>query len=276
MERNKQLPSDERMFQKLKSLGALCEGHFVYTSRKHGSKYINKDAAYPHPFAMNAFCEHIAIQFSGLVSGLELDSKDHGIQVVAAPVIGGVVLAQLIAFHLSRRSAGREVFAVYAEREERLIAKPMIFGPTSMKLSYSYVGDGCGAVNIPDNNIEISPGDELVLKLNSFVFKRGFGKFLEGGKKVLIVEDILTTGGTAKKVVEAARKSGGEVIGVSALCNRGGVTKEAIGDVPELFSLTNVQMDAFPEDECPLCKNEIPVNTEIGHGKEFLSRSEQK
>lgn len=67
---------------------------------------------------------------------------------------------------------------------------------------------------------------EQALDGNKFVIKRGYDK-LVFGKSVLIVEDILNTGGSVRKVVEAVRRTGGRVVAVAAfLCNRGCVTKK--------------------------------------------------
>lgn len=106
---------------------------------------------------------------------------------------------------------------------------------------------------------------------SSFVVKRGYDK-LVAGKRVLVVEDVLTTGGSAKKVVEATRTIGGNVIGLGVLCNRGGITAEDVADVPRLFALTNVSLDAYDEADCPLCAAGVPINTDVGKGREFLAR----
>ncbi len=102
------------------------------------------------------------------------------------------------------------------------------------------------------------------------IFKRGYDKLVPG-KKVLVVEDVPTTGGSARKVVEAVRRLNGKVIGVGVLCNRGQITPEDVGGVPVLFALTNVQMDAFSEDKCPLCKEGVPINIVVGKGREYLA-----
>ena len=103
----------------------------------------------------------------------------------------------------------------------------------------------------------------------------GYDKFLPG-RRVLVVEDVLTTGGSAKKVVELARAAGGKVIGLGVLCNRGGVTPHDVGDVPQLFALTNIPLEVWMEGDCPLCKQGVPVNTDIGKGREFLARQRAK
>lgn len=104
-----------------------------------------------------------------------------------------------------------------------------------------------------------------------FIIKRGYDKLI-AGKNVLVVEDLTTTGGSVKKVVEAVRAAGATVAGVVVLCNRGNVKKEDIGDPPKLVSLVTVELESWEEADCELCAKGIPVNTDIGHGKEFLAR----
>lgn len=91
------------------------------------------------------------------------------------------------------------------------------------------------------------------------------------GKLVLVVEDILNTGGSVKDVITLVRDAGGKVVGVATLCNRGGVTREELG-VRRLEALLNVTLEKYPEADCPLCKSCVPVNTNVGKGKEFLAR----
>ena len=94
--------------------------------------------------------------------------------------------------------------------------------------------------------------------------------------RVLVVEDILTTGGSVKKVIEATRAIGGEVVGLGVLCNRGGITSHDVGDVPKLFALVNVTLESWTEAECPLCAKGIPINTDVGKGRDFLARKATK
>ena len=108
-----------------------------------------------------------------------------------------------------------------------------------------------------------------------FVIKRGYDTLMKG-KKTLVVEDLVTTGGSLKKVVEAARGVGADVVAAVAICNRGEVTKAAVGNPPVFKSLLTVHLEQWPEDECDLCERDIPVNTDIGHGKEFLARKKAK
>jgi len=210
---------EKEVLEILEDVEAVITGsHIVYTSGKHGTAYVNKDAIYPHTVKASILCQWIA--------GLFLDD---GVQAVIAPAIGGVILSQWTAHHLTMLSNRREVFGVYAEKSD----------------------DG------------------------SFVIKRGYDKFI-AGKRVLVVEDILTTGGSARKVVEAVRAIGGNVVGVGVLCNRGGVTAQDLANVPKLEVLVNISLDAWNEADCPLCKQGVPVNPDVGKGREFLARRQQE
>ncbi|MDO8576151.1 MAG: phosphoribosyltransferase family protein [bacterium] len=104
-----------------------------------------------------------------------------------------------------------------------------------------------------------------------FVLRRGYDKIVEG-KNILVVEDLTTTGGSIKKAIDAVRAAGGNVVGAIALCNRGEVTKEMIGNPPIFDQLVKLHLEQWPESECELCQGNIPVNTDIGHGKDFLAK----
>jgi orotate phosphoribosyltransferase len=108
---------------------------------------------------------------------------------------------------------------------------------------------------------------------DTLVFKRGYDQLIPG-KDVFVVEDVLTTGGSAKKVVDAVRSLQGEVVGVGVLSNRGGVTAEQLG-APRLHALTNIPMESWEAEECPLCKEGVLVNTDVGKGTEFLAQQAQ-
>lgn len=97
------------------------------------------------------------------------------------------------------------------------------------------------------------------------LFKRGYDAYIEN-KNVLVVEDILNSGGSAKKMVDAVRDSGGNVIGVSAIVNRGRVTGEQVGDVP-LHSLLNMELESWDQKDCRMCEAGVPLNLTVGHAK---------
>ena len=80
--------------------------------------------------------------------------------------------------------------------------------------------------------------------------RRGFT--LTPGERCLVVEDIITTGGSTREVVECVRASGGSVIGVGSLIDRSGGT--AVFDVKRA-SLAMVSASTWPPEACPLCKS---------------------
>lgn len=109
-----------------------------------------------------------------------------------------------------------------------------------------------------------------------FVIKRGYDKVIRGNN-VLVVEDIVTTGISAKKVIEVARASGGVVVGLGVLCNRGGIQSEDVGDVPKLISLLDLELRAWTEEACRLsgpCARGVEINTDVGKGREFLAKKQ--
>jgi orotate phosphoribosyltransferase len=210
--------NDHQIWQMFADAKAIIrDSHFVYSSGRHSSVYINKDALYLHTEVIAQLCQRMAQPY-------DPDSID----VVVGPVLGGIVLSQWVTHFLNvRRSVGEETLAVYAEKE----------------------GDG------PDKK---------------FLLRRGYDRYI-AGKNVLVVEDVLTTGGSARQVIELVRQYGGKVVGLSALCNRGNVQPRDVGDVP-ISTLVDINLETFTADECPFCRQGVPVNTELGKGKAFLAK----
>lgn len=107
------------------------------------------------------------------------------------------------------------------------------------------------------------------------VLKRGYDK-LVSGKRVLIVEDLTTTGGSVKKVVQTVKDNNGNIIAVSVMANKDPqhVTSETIGAPFE--PLAELVVPNYDASECPLCKAGVPINTTVGHGKKFLEEQAAK
>ncbi len=86
------------------------------------------------------------------------------------------------------------------------------------------------------------------------VFRRGFT--IKPKERVLIVDDILTTGGSIMEVVRAVQKLGGDIVGIGILVDR--TEKGLAVDIP-LFSCLKAVTPAYDPAECPLCKKGIPL-----------------
>ena len=102
------------------------------------------------------------------------------------------------------------------------------------------------------------------------IFKRGYDACIPG-KNVLVVEDVLTTGGSARRVIESVKALDGNVVGLTVLCNRGGIKPEEVCDV-SIHAILDVKLDSWTEEECPLCKTNVPINTTVGKGRAFLQK----
>lgn len=91
------------------------------------------------------------------------------------------------------------------------------------------------------------------------------------GKRVLVVDDVLTTGRSMHEIADATRAVGGIVIAGGVLWNRGGASPNAAG-VPDLYSLVSITMETYDQSVCPFCKDDVPIDPNVGHGREFLAR----
>jgi orotate phosphoribosyltransferase len=86
------------------------------------------------------------------------------------------------------------------------------------------------------------------------VLRRGFA--IAPGERILVVEDVVTTGLSTRETMDVARAGGGEVVGAAALVNRSG-GKAELG-VP-LVTLIDVSLPTWNEADCPLCAQGVPV-----------------
>ena len=205
--------TEQEFLEILKETGGYITGsHIVATSGKHLDAYLNKDAIYPHTRAVSAVCKAIAELF-----------KDANIEAVVGPSLGGIILSQWTAYHLSEIT-GKEVLGLYTEKTE---AKDQI-------LTRGY--------------------DALV-----------------NGKRVLVVEDILTTGGSLAKVVRTVKTAGGTVVAACAMANRDPdkINEHVIG--APLKTLASLRLPAWDEAACPMCKGKVPINTTVGKGRAYLA-----
>lgn len=93
--------------------------------------------------------------------------------------------------------------------------------------------------------------------------RRGFE--IKKGERVLMCEDIITTGGSAMEAAAVVKSLGGEIVGVAALANRGFCKRENSEittkpncklpqDIP-FFALDDFTFEMYSPDECPLCKS---------------------
>ncbi len=205
---------NESVLDILQRVGAITvNSHVVLTTGRHSDKYLNLDMLLPHTHDSSIVGKIFAEKY-----------KDTDIDVVAGPAVGGIVLAQWVAYHLSQLK-GKEVLAVFTEKDSQ----------------------------------------------KKQLLERGFSK-LVAGKKILIVEDFTTTGGSVQSAADSIKDAGGIVTEICVIVNREPekVNTESIGY--PFSSLDVMRVQSWTEEECPLCKDNVPINTELGHGKMFLEK----
>lgn len=89
---------------------------------------------------------------------------------------------------------------------------------------------------------------------DAFGLRRGF--HVAPGEKVVVAEDVITTGGGAKEVVALLRSMGADVVAVTSIVNRSGSNPF---DCPFHF-LYEIDIPAWDPSECPLCRKGVPLD----------------
>lgn len=86
------------------------------------------------------------------------------------------------------------------------------------------------------------------------VLRRGFS--IKEGEKALVVEDVVTTGGSTKEVIDLVGSYAGKVIGVGAIVDR---SAGKAGFSAPFKALAGIDIETFEESSCPLCRKNIPI-----------------
>jgi orotate phosphoribosyltransferase len=84
--------------------------------------------------------------------------------------------------------------------------------------------------------------------------RRGFS--ISPGEKVLVVEDVVTTGGSTQETIDVARAAGATVVGAAAIIDRSGGTQRI--DVP-FQALATISLPTYQPEQCPLCAEGKPI-----------------
>ena len=168
---------------------ALLEGHFILSFGLHSDRYIQCALVLQHPPIAEQLCSELAAKL-----------RHVGASVVAAPALGGVIVA-----HEVGRALG--IRALFTERQ-----------------------------------------------LGAMTLRRGFS--LAPGEPTLVVEDVITTGGSTRETMKCVEQAGGKVVGVGALIDRSGVAADL--GVPKA-TLVTLQVQNYNPADCPLCRSGIPA-----------------
>jgi orotate phosphoribosyltransferase len=181
--------SDDQIVAALKDAEAIRTGHFVLTSGRHSGTYVQCARVLEDP-ALTTELAKTAVE--RLPEGL-------GVDLVAAPAVGGLVIGFAVAQALG-------VKFIFSEREQ-----------------------------------------------GQMVFRRAFA--VPKNARVLVVEDVVTTGGSVAEVINLVREAGGDVVGVVSLIDRGGDKKF---DAP-FWPLLRLEVESWEPGSCGLCDQGVPV-----------------
>ena len=172
-----------------KDSGALLEGHFVLTSRRHSSSYFQCAKVLQYPKYLEMFSNEIASHFKGF----EID-------LVVSPAVGGIVIGTEVGRIMNKKT-------IFAEREN-----------------------------------------------GKMTLRRGFS--VEKGEKFLVVEDVITTGGSVKEVMNLIESSGGIVVGVGVIVDRSN-GKVVLHE--NQFSIVPLEVNSYNEDDIPESLKSKPI-----------------
>lgn len=174
----------EKVIDEFKQTGALLEGHFQLTSGLHSTVYLQCARVLQFPEKAELFGRAIARQFGS-----------SGIELVASPAIGGIVIGHEVARALGARF-------IWTERE----------------------------------------GGEMTLR-------RGFS--VSPGERTLVVEDVITTGGSTRETIDALKAAGADVVAAASIIDRSGGSVEV--GVPRV-ALATLKVLAVEPSICDACK----------------------
>ena len=146
--------SSEEVINRLRSTGALLEGHFVLSSGLHSAVYLQCALVLQHPGEAVSFGRMLSVHF-----------RYQGIETVVSPAIGGLIIGHEVARAIGARF-------IWTER---------------------------------DSN-------------GRMTLRRGFK--VKPGEKVIVVEDVVTTGGSTRETIEVLKDAGAVVVGAGAIIDR--------------------------------------------------------
>ena len=182
--------TENEVLAALRDAGAILHGHFQLTSGRHSDTYVQCARVLEDP----ALTTRLGVAMAESVS-------DRGVDLVASPAVGGIIIGFAVAQALGVRF-------IFSERQQ-----------------------------------------------GTMTFRRGFS--VAPGERVLVVEDVVTTGGSVAEVIDLVRAAQGEVVAVSSIIDRGG---EKAFDA-EFLPLLQLEVESMEPPACPQCAAGVPIDS---------------
>lgn len=173
----------EEVIERFRKTGALLEGHFILSSGLHSTAYLQCALVLQRPEDAEQIGRALAVEFQG-----------KGIETVASPAIGGIIIGYEVARALGARF-------IWTERDQ-----------------------------------------------GQMTLRRGF--MVRPGEKVLVVEDVITTGGSTLETIEALRAHGADVAGAASIVDRS--SGRADVSVPRV-ALVTLEVPSVEPSQCEAC-----------------------
>lgn len=155
-------------------------------------------------------------------------------------------------------------------RQLKYMSVDVLVGPETLGRSLaSYAALHSGLDAVWCDIVEYEDGSKEAV----FSPKLNFARLLPG-KRVAIVDDLLTSGLSIRLTAEAVHKAGGIVVAAAVVVRRTPEVDAAACDVPELFVLAEVEgFELFTEQECNEsgpCSRQVPMVLRPGHGFKWV------
>lgn len=191
--------NSDQVLTHFRETDALLEGHFVLSSGLHSGQYLQCALALQYPADASRFGKAIAERLL-VRTGSGSDLILNGVDTVASPAIGGLVIGYAVAEALNVRF-------IWTERQD-----------------------------------------------GKMTLRRGFT--LKPGERILVVEDVITTGGSTRECIAALEENGGKVVAAASIIDRSN-GKADVG-VPRI-SLVSLDVPSHKPESCPMCAAGTPV-----------------
>lgn len=193
--------SGEDVIERFRRTGALLEGHFVLSSGLHSTTYLQCALVLQHPAEAEALGQALAQHF-----------LEEGIETVASPAIGGLIIGHEVARALGARF-------IWTERDNE----------------------------------------------GRMTLRRGFT--IRPGEKILVVEDVITTGGSTRETIKALTNAGALVTSAGTIIDRSAGSAD-VGS--PLVALATLAVPSVAAPDCESCaRGEIVIKP--GSRKDVIS-----